>query len=266
MLHCQKLTTHTTHPSDEPSPVPSSPPSPNSPLAAGACGREESLFEITTEGTELSDEMSWNVQDMFGNIVISNDGQNADGGFRYTRECIPRVSCYTFSIHNSLDELIEGGSRGFYTVKFDGEVLASGHNFSRDQTIMFGVFCLQNGDIACTKPNEAISLSMFRLELVGDNGGDIAWSLVDGSKQVVRSSGPFGNCNANTLAVCLPREDCYEFIITYEPGDDTCCSSDQGQYTVMFSHIDDIMIQNFTGPVLDTHQVFLGKCYDMNFD
>mmetsp|Transcript_41493 Transcript_41493/g.72920 ORF Transcript_41493/g.72920 Transcript_41493/m.72920 type:complete len:590 (+) Transcript_41493:686-2455(+) len=256
----------TTAPSDMPSVAPSLPPSSNPSVEPGVCGRGEGLLEIIAEGDEFIDEISWNVQDIFGDVVISNDSQNASDGGIYSRECIALNSCYTFSIHDSLeDELVEDAYRGLHIVKLDGEVLASGNNFRRDQTTMFGEFCLQNGDIACKKLNETTPLSMFRLELATDNGKEITWNLVDGAKQIVRSAGPFGNCDVNTLAMCLPSEDCYEFTITDDSGDGTCCAHDKGLYTVMFSHRDD-MIQNYTGHVLDTHRVFLGTCYDMNFD
>ena len=248
----------TIYPSDAPSLIPSLSPS-------GDC-RNEGLLEITTEKNELT-YARWGVKDMFGNTVISNNGLNDTDIFRYTRECLPRVSCYTFLLYSSSeDEPIVDSSRAFYSVKFDGEVLASSEAeedkgaAAGDRTTMFGPSCLQNGDNACTK-DETISMSMFRLEHWGQQ---ITWSLLDGSKQVVQSLGPFGKCNANTLAMCLPREDCYEFTISSVTGDGRCCSSDQGQYTVTFSHVEN-MIQNITGPILDTHQVFLGNCYDMNF-
>lgn len=260
-------------PSEMPSMAPSLSPSSNPSLEptampTGECGRGKGLLEIIVEGDEFDDEISWNVQDIFGNIVISNDGQNAGhGGLFSVRECLTLNSCYTFSIHDLLaDELIEDvNHRGLYTVKLDGEVIVSGNNFRKDQTTMFGVFCLQNGDAICTSPNATTPMSMFLLELAADDGKAITWSLADGTKQVVRSAGPFGGCDVNTLAMCLPTNDCYEFTITDDSDDGTCCSYDKGLYTVMFSHMED-MIQNYTGPVVDMNRVYLGSCYDMNFD
>ena len=94
------------------------------------------------EGYEFVDEISWNLQDIFGNVVLSNNGQNpSDGGLYAVQECIALNSCYTFSIHDSIEEFSEedDSHRGLYSVKLDGEVLVSGSNFRRDHSTMFGV-------------------------------------------------------------------------------------------------------------------------------
>ena len=224
------------------------------------------------EGYEFVDEISWNLQDIFRNVVVSNNGQNpSDGGLYAVQECIALNSCYTFSIHDSIEEFSEedDSHRGLYSVKLDGEVLVSGSNFRRDHSTMLGVFCLQNGDDACSPNNETTPMSMFRLELAAESGRDVTWNLVNVSKQIdVASAGPFGNCDVNTLAMCLPSEDCYEFTIADDSsGDGICCSYEKGIYTVMFSHVND-MIQNYTGivPLMDMQRVFLGTCYDQNFE
>ncbi|KAL7548152.1 hypothetical protein ACHAWF_011443 [Thalassiosira exigua] len=259
-----------TRPTGAPSMAPSASPSTEPTFApTGYCGMGNGLVEIIVEGEEFIDEIVWNVEDIFGNVVLSNDSHNtSDGSLFAVRECLPLNSCYTFSIHDPLgtEPAEDNAHRGVYTVKVDDRVLASGSNFRKDQTTMFGVVCVQNGDAACTEPDEtSLPMSMFRLELAADEGRDVTWNLVNGSKQTVRSSGPFGNCNINTLAMCLPRDDCYEFTITDDSGDGACCSYAKGLYTVMFSQVDD-MIQNHTGPISDEDRVYLGSCYGMNFD
>jgi len=234
-------------------------------MPTGVCGRDEGLLEITVEGDEFVNEINWNVHDVFGNVVVSNNGQSRNDGGLYTiTECIRLNSCYTFSIHDSLEIIEYDEFRGLYTVKFDDKVIVAGHNFRRDETAMFGALCLQDGDSVCSPSNETIPMSMFRLELAAGSGSEIAWNLSNGSNTTI-SAGPFGDCRVNTLATCLPSQDCYEFTITDDSGDGTCCSYNKGRFTVMFSHMDHI-IQNFTGPVLNAQRVFLGTCYEMNFD
>ena len=242
-------------------------------MPTGVCGRDKGLLEIIVEGDAFVDDISWKVQDIFGDTLVSNtdNGHNTTTHVYYIQECISYNSCYTFSIEDSLGNEIqvEDGMlyRGLYSVRLDDEELVSGSNFRRNHTTMFGASCLHNGDTTCTTTNTTTdSMSMFRLELAA-LGSNITWSLVDGKKQVVQSAGPFGDCNINTLATCLPSEDCYEFVISdnsEEDGDGTCCSYDKGRYTVMFSHLDE-MVQNYTGPVVDFQRVYLGTCFDMNF-
>ena len=238
-----------------PSSIPSSEPS----LApTGACGRDHGHLQFMLEGTEFMQGITWNVKDIFGNVVISGDGQNPNHVGFYS-ECILLESCYTLSINDSAEATtIEDGNPVLYTVIIDENLLVHGHSFRGNQTTMFGALCHQNGDAACTLQREIASpMSMFRLELATDNGRDIAWYLQNGQDQVLQSAGPFGSCQVNTYAMCLPREDCYEFTITDGSGDDM-----NGLYTVMFSHGNN-MVQNYTGPVAGTHRVYLGSCYDM---
>ena len=236
-------------PSSNPSEVPTS-------MPTGVCGRGKGLLEITVEGDEFVDEISWNVRDMFDNTILSHTGQ----GIYSIQKCIDLIPCYTFSIYDSVeDDLMGDGIRGVCSVKFDGEVIISGNNFRSDHTTMFGISCLQNGDTACTSPGAPTDMSMFRLELATDDGDGITWSLTNGSNEVVQSGGPFGDCNVNSLAMCLPREDCYEFTLIDSTGDDA--SYGKGLYTVMFSHTKD-MVQNYTRQVGGTNKVFLGTCYD----
>ena len=198
-------------------------------------------------------ELSWDIRDMLGNTLLSNTGQLAGFGPYSVRKCIDMYSCYTFSIapnHSSR-----------YTVKLDGDILTSGDKSFTERTTMFGGLCLENGDTACTSPNASDPMSMFRLELAADSGRDITWKLVNGIKKEIRSAGPYENCEVNTLAICLPREDCFEFTILDSSGDGT----DKGLFTVIFSHGHD-MIQNHTGPVSGVQRVYLGTCYGLGFD
>ena len=265
-------------PSRAPSNMPSSMPSSLPTLSGqptGRCGNEKSLVEIILEGNEFMDEISWNIQDVHGNVLIYGPiegGDANDGGYYAVTECIPLNGCYTFSIHDSFEGGVVGNGnyRGLFTVKLDGEKIVSGSTFPRDQTIMFGDACLHNGDAVCTTSNLTTGsftpMSMFRMELVAQNyDREISWKLVDSTNNVIRSAGPIGNCHVNSLAMCLPRQDCYQFIIFDDDDERKCCSYDEGIVTVLFSERDGL-IQNFTGAVFsDMQRLFLGTCYGMNF-
>jgi len=206
-------------PSTGPSLEPSSAPS-------GICGRQRGLLEITLEGGEFVEGISWDVSDIFGESLLSEEVDN-DGGL-YTKEaCIPLDACYMFAIRDAVDGLVlrnDNEHQVLYSFKLDGEMIASGGNFGTIQTTMFGGTCLSgNGDISCTEAGgntTPIPMSMFRLELVSAER-ELSWKLLDESKQVILSAGPFGECNVNTQAICLPREACYEFIMQDKAG---CCS------------------------------------------
>jgi M6 family metalloprotease-like protein len=245
-------------PSTGPSLEPSSAPS-------GICGRQSGLLEITLEGGEFVEGVSWDVIDTFGETLLSEEVDN-EGGLYTKEECIPLDACYTFAIRDAVDGLVlpkEEEHRVLYSVKLDGEMIASGSDFGAIQTTMFGNTCLGgNGDISCTETGgDTTPMSMFRLELASAER-ELSWTLLDESKQVILSAGPFGECNVNSQAICLPREACYEFIIQDEAG---CCSYGNDVFTLLFTQTDD-MIQNYTGSVSgDFTRVFLGSCYDYNF-
>ena len=138
-------------------------------MPTGVCGRDKGLLEIIVEGDAFVDDISWKVQDIFGDTLVSNtdNGHNTTTHVYYIQECISYNSCYTFSIEDSLgDEIqVEDGMlyRGLYSVRLDDEELVSGSNFRRNHTTMFGASCLQNGDTTCTTTNTSTdSMSMFR--------------------------------------------------------------------------------------------------------
>lgn len=226
------------------------------------CIAEKVSLELITEGDEFVNEIRWSVQDLFGNVVVENSLN--DGGRQSTHKCIPRNACYTFKIHDSIvNNVIQSDNqRGLYTIKLDGVTVSSGSNFGTDHHVMFGDSCLVNGNAVCSA-NDPDESSMFRLEFVGDNfGDDITWKLIDSKERIVRDAGPFGDCNVNSLAACVPRADCYQFIAINNASDSP---ESVGLFTVLFSEVDDI-IQNYTGYFSrGTSQVFLGSCYDMNF-
>lgn len=241
-------------PSLSPSAIPSLDPSS---LPSGICGSRNSLLEITLEGGEFVEGVSWNVNDMFGEALLYEEVDNNVG--LYTKEmCIPSGACYTFVIRDSLHYLVspnDSENRVLYTVRLDGEEIASGSDFGESQTTMFGSACLGDDDI-CDD-----TMSLFRLELASAER-ELSWKLVDDSEQIILSAGPFGECNINSRAICLPREACYEFFIQDEAG---CCSYGNELFTVLFTLTDD-MIQNYTGSVGgDFTSVFLGTCYGRNF-
>ena len=243
-----------------PSEMPSSAPSAEPSLSpTGWCGRGKGLLDIRIEGNGFdNDEISWSVQDIYGNTLLSNVDIVIIGGLYHIQECIILDTCYTFSTQDSIDSEI---LRYLYTVKLDGKILTSGSNIDGDHSTMFGRSCLQNGDTTCTNDSAADHMSMFRLELASNDGGSMYWTLIDGNKQVIQTAGPFGNCQVNTLAMCLPSEDCYELVIL----EITPSLHDKGLYTVLFSHEGD-MIQNYTGSVNTfLNRVYLGTCYDANF-
>ncbi|KAL7497600.1 hypothetical protein ACHAWT_005678 [Skeletonema menzelii] len=248
----------TLQPSAKPSISPSASPSldPSS-SPSGICGSQNSLLEITLEGGEFVEGVSWDVQDIFGEVLLSEEVDN-NGGL-YTKEvCIPFDACYTFAIRDSIHYLVflnDNEHQVLYSVRLDGEEIASGSDFGESQATMFGSACLGNDDI-CDD-----AMSMFRLELASADR-ELSWKLVDDSEQIILSAGPFGECNINSQAICLPREACYKFVMQDEAG---CCSYGNEIFTVLFTQTDDF-IQNYTGSVNgDFTSVFLGTCYDRNF-
>jgi hypothetical protein len=224
-----------------------------------ACETGKGLFDISTDEEKFLNESSWDIQDMLGNTVISNTGRFAGLGPYSVQECVDLNSCYTFSIRNSFQDAPSHSSR--YNIKLDGEIIAYGDNSFSERSTMFGGLCIENGDTACTSSNASYPMSMFRLELAADSGKNITWKLVNGIKKEIRSAGPYGNCEVNTMAICLPREDCFEFTISDNSNDGT----DKGLFTVMFSHGNN-MVQNQTGPVSGVQRVLLGTCYGMDLD
>ena len=226
------------------------------------CEMGKGLIEIMTDDDKNVNEINWDIHDLFGSTVLSSTtGHDSSAGTSFVRECVDMNSCYTFKIRS------DHGSR--YSVKYDDKIVKSSDQSIMDQSIMFGELCLTNGDTACSKSSTAAttspSLSMFRLELAVDNGSDIVWTLMNSSAQndrLIRSAGPYTNCDVNTLALCLPRDKCYEFIISDSSLDDT----DKGIFTVMFSHHDNDMVQNYTGVVNGMqHVVRLGTCYENEY-
>lgn len=247
----------TLHPLVEPSVSPSASPSLEPSTApSGMCGTQNSLLEITLEGGDFVEGVSWDVKDVFGEVLLSEEVDN-NGGLHTREVCMPFDACYTFAIHDLVHHVV--GHRVLYSVKFDGKVIASGSNdFGESQTAMFGSACLANGSDVCGDA----TMSLFRIEFANAER-ELSWKLVDDSEQIILSAGPYGECNVNSQAICLPREACYEFIIQGEAG---CCSQGYEIFTVLFTQTDD-MIQNYTGSVSSVlTSVFLGTCYYRNFN
>ena len=230
-------------------------------IPSGVCEQGKGRLTISAEN---ADEIEWEVQDIFGRSLISSSHEGIAASERgiisHVQQCIDWNSCYAFSFRNLADH-----HGVLYTVKFDDEVIVSGDFTFGNHTTMFGNYCLDNGDSVCTlsssssSSNESTPMSMFRLELAAEGTGrNMAWKLRNGTQHEVRAAGPFETCQVDTLALCLPRMDCYEFTITNNSGD-------KGTYAVMFSHVNEDMVQNYTGTAIDTTRVFLGTCYDMNF-
>jgi len=253
----------TLHPLAQPSVGPSASPSLEpSQEPTGMCGTQNSLLEITLEGGEFVEGVSWDVKDVFGEVLLSEE-VDSNGGLYTIEVCIPFDACYTFAIHDLAHSLVVSnldGHRVLYSVKFDGKVIASGNNdFGESQTTMFGSACLANdSDGICGDT----TMSLFRLEFANAER-ELSWKLVDDSEQIILSAGPFGECNVNSQAICLPREACYEFIILDKSG---CCSHGNEMITILFTQTDE-MVQNYTGSVSDDFtSVFLGTCYYRNFN
>ena len=220
------------------------------------CEQEKGLLEISTYTNET---IEWKVQDLYGRTVMSSINGRI-------QECINLNSCYTFSYRCSVveDGIIENANHhGMFNVVYNDEVLAFGSIMFGDHTTMFGNHCLGDGDSICTLSSDASTpMSMFRLELAVGTGTELSWSLLNGTMHKVWSAGPFGDCDVNTLALCLPRMDCYEFTLSNNSANNT------GSFTVLFSEVNESMIQNYTGTVHEdsNQRVFLGTCYDMNYN
>ena len=219
------------------------------------CEHEKGLLEISIDMIET---IQWEVQDLYGRTMMSSINGRI-------QECIDLNSCYTFSYRCSVEDgIIENANNhGMFSVVYNDEVLASGSIMFGDHTTMFGNHCLGNGDSLCTLPSdESTPMSMFRLELAVETGMELSWSLLNGTMHEIWSAGAFGDCDVNTLALCLPRMDCYEFTLSNNSANNT------GSFTVLFSEVNESMIQNYTGTVHEdsNQRVFLGTCYDMNYN
>ena len=221
------------------------------------CLGDQFDIEVVTEGPEFNNEVTWNIRDLYGR-TISESFNN--GGHETTYSCAQRNNCYTFTIHDSIgfSTLNEDEHRGLFTIKLDDNVAYSGKNFHTDYHVMFGDSCLDMNNTACSDGDNGQEF-MLRLELVGDLFA--SWTLLDSNENVIRSAGPFVECQVNTLATCLPLE-CYKFVTTNNAGDS---SEPIGQFTVQFIGIDG-SLQSYTGDFSpETQPVFLGSCYELNF-
>jgi hypothetical protein len=217
------------------------------------CSGDEVFIEVITEGDEFINDVSWIVQDVHGSIVIENNA-TASGGLHAVYACISRNECYTFTIHDSVGSspINNDGHRGLFTINLDDNVAFSGSNFHTDHHIMFGECrydaCLSGG------PNQN---ALFRLELVGDTAAaNISWKLLNSNNVTVREAGPFGDCDINTLAACIPN-DCYKFVATNKAGES---SEKVGLFTVLFTEPNGT-VQKYTRDFsMETLRVFLGSC------
>jgi len=224
------------------------------------CLGDQVDIEVVTEGPEFNDAVTWNIRDLHGNTILESFN---NGGHKTTYSCAPRSNCYTFTIHDSLgfSTMNEDRHHGLFAVKLDGNVAYSGKNFETDYHVMFGDACLDMNNTACSDGGNGQE-SMLRLELVFDSKNVITWSLLDSNENVIRSAGPYGECEVNTLATCLLRTECYKFVTTNNASDS---SEPIGQFTVQFTGIDG-SLQNFTGDFSqESKLVFLGSCYELNF-
>ena len=235
---------------------------------ASLCDEGSALLEVTTEGDEFIDAMTWNVTDIYGKTFLHNQDEGTphnNGGLYTLSQCIPLKNCYTFAIHDAfgVEIMTNASHRGLYSVTLDGEEIVTGGNFRKDQTTMFGDSC-HNGDFICTSSANATtfsdSMALFRMEIVAYNvEQEFRWKLINAANETISSAGPFGSCNVNSLAICLHRQDCYEFIITRDNED----NNDGVVFTVMFS---EQIIQNYTGAMFGYEQhLFLGTCFGLNF-
>ena len=213
---------------------------------------------------ELVEHVGILIQDMHGGTVLSSDtpfintiGPGAD--FRL-KQCALEIDCYTLyytNVENRTSDLSGTLSAvlGSKEVITEADILVK--SSPHTATSMFGDSCLRNGDDLCSTNDTAMSL--FRLELALSNDGVYLWELQNKTQTFLQGEAS-GECTVNSLARCLPREDCYEFNII--SGSKSLAIG--GSVTVMFSHMKDSgnFIQNYTAPVVDGLRLRLGTCYD----
>eukprot|EP00538_Stauroneis_constricta_P000223 CAMPEP_0119550752 /NCGR_PEP_ID=MMETSP1352-20130426/4209_1 /TAXON_ID=265584 /ORGANISM="Stauroneis constricta, Strain CCMP1120" /LENGTH=1028 /DNA_ID=CAMNT_0007596701 /DNA_START=754 /DNA_END=3840 /DNA_ORIENTATION=+ len=83
------------------------------------------------------------------------------------------------------------------------------------------------GDNQCSS-NE----SLFELRLVTDNFGDeTSWNINNGSGSIRQGSG-YENNKVYLIKECIPKNDCYTFVIDDTFGDGICCNEGIGSYTI----------------------------------
>jgi hypothetical protein len=225
----------------------------------GNCSGDEVFVEVITEGDEFTNDVSWIIQNVHGSNVIESNATTNNGGLHVEYACIPRNECYTFTIHDAVSSSPTNNDshRGLFAINLDESIAFSGSNFHTDHHIIFGECrydaCLSAG------PNQD---ALFRLELVGDTAAaNISWKLLNSNNVTIRAAGPFGDCSINTIAACIP-DDCYKFVATKNAGE---LSEQVGLFTVLYTEPNGT-VQNYTHDLsLETLQVFLGSCYNMNF-
>ena len=208
--------------------------------------------------------MDVRIQDMYGRTVLSSDGSFIDtvgpGADFRLKQCALEDNCYT--LYTNVDNRTSNLSGTFSVLLGSEEVVmvADTDHLTKSSpytaTSMFGNSCLRNGDDLCSTNNNT-SMSLFRLELASSNEGVYQWEFSNKTQSLLRGV-TSGECVVNSLAQCLPREDCYEFSIISE----SKYLGIGGSFTVMFSHVNDNFIQNRTGSVLDGLSLRLGTCYD----
>ena len=253
-------------PSEFPSELPSSTPS-SSPsdlprmFPTKACSGNETFLEVITEEDEV-DSATWYIQDANG-IIAAERQTTHNGGHQTTQSCLSKNACYTFIINGSpVSSSDNDNYHGLFTVRLDDEIEFSGSDFGVDHHVMFGNGC-HDVNAACSQDGNGED-ALFLLEITGDTMvGNLSWALLDSDNSTILSADPFGECDLNTLSMCIPLGGCYRFITSNKDGH----SSDEpvGSFTVLFLSMGG-SIQNYTGDLsLETAQVFLGSCYSMNF-
>lgn len=211
------------------------------------------------------------IQDMYGGTVLSSEGPFIDtigpGADFRSKQCALENDCYTlFTNVGSRTSDLSGtlsvvlGSKEVI-MEADTDNLTN-KNSPYTATSMFGDSCLRNGDDLCSINSASMSLFRIEIALASSNDDVYLWELQNKTQTLLWGEAS-GKCAVNSLAQCLPREDCYEFNIISE----SKSLRIGGSFTIMFSHMNSgNFIQNHTGSVIDGLRLRLGTCYNEHRD
>jgi len=212
------------NPTSAPVPNPTSPPV-SSPT--GSCSGHEFRLELQTD--EYGDEVSWELEDPNGNVVIQGGNYPSGENFIETTECLSSDGVHTFKIMDSYGDGMIGDA--YYKLWYDGNVVIYHDGQYGDGETVTVPGGEVNAAPAGSPPNQAPVAAPtgscdnggheFRLELQTDEYGDeVSWELEDPNGNVVIQGGnyPSGE-NFIETTECLSSDGVHTFKIMDSYGD-----------------------------------------------
>jgi len=99
------------------------------------CWENEFLLKLDLLPDAFPNDTSWQVvRDADGLVILQGDGLEMPKVI-----CLPASECYTFTIYDSYsDGICCSHGNGEYSIYIDGELIASGGNFTTSESVNFG--------------------------------------------------------------------------------------------------------------------------------